>query len=76
MDTVLLKTFLHKGQLCTGIYYAKDALLNSLLIKNFHAKWSASKSCWYIPFSKSTYELLVLFFKEQGIRINSTSVEK
>jgi integrase/recombinase XerD len=76
MDIVLLKTFLHKGQLCIGIYYAKDALLNSLIIKNFHAKWSSSKGCWYIPFSKSEYELLVIFFKERGIRINDTSVEK
>jgi site-specific recombinase XerD len=75
MNTVLLKTFLHKGQLCIGIYYAKDTLLNSLLIKKFPTKWSASKGCWYIPFSKSSYELLVIFFKEQGIRINHTYVE-
>ena len=54
---VILKPLYHRGQECIGIYFEKNALLQSLIQKNV-AKWSRTNKCWYVPFSESNYLLL------------------
>ncbi len=58
METIVLKPFHHRSEECIGIYFEKNAVLQSLIQKNLNAKWSKTYSCWYVPLSKSNYEQL------------------
>ncbi|MEO7119479.1 MAG: tyrosine-type recombinase/integrase [Ginsengibacter sp.] len=58
METIVLKPLLHRSEECIGIYFEKNAFLQSLIQKNVNAKWSKTYSCWYVPLSKSNYEQL------------------
>ncbi len=70
MEVVVLKPLTHKGQACIGIYFKRDALLQSLIQTQAGARWSRTNSCWYIACTKSNFDQLVLALK--GITIVET----
>jgi site-specific recombinase XerD len=58
METIVLKPLNHRGQECIGIYFERNALLQSLIQKQAECRWSKTNSCWYAPLSKSNYAQL------------------
>ena len=58
METIVLKPLHHRGQECIGIYFERNAVLQSLIQKQVGGRWSKTNSCWYAPLSKSNYEQL------------------
>lgn len=58
METVILKPLHHRSIECIGIYFKKNALIQSLIQKQAGAKWSKTKSCWYLSCTGENYFLL------------------
>ncbi len=58
MIVVQLKPLQHKGMECIGIYFERNAVMQSLIQKEAGGRWSKTNSCWYSPLSKSNYEKL------------------
>lgn len=56
--TVSLKPLHHRNKECIGIYYSKNALLNSVVKKTPAVKWSQTHTCWYIPLDREHYKSL------------------
>ncbi len=48
MKHITLKPLLHRGKDCIGIYFAKDAALQSIIRKHTDARWSKTHTCWYV----------------------------
>ena len=46
---VILKPLYHRGQSCIGIYFEKNAAIQSAIQKQAGCKWSKTNSCWYMP---------------------------
>ncbi len=67
MQTVELKPIFHRGQQCIGIYFTRDKDLQTLVQRVEDCKWSKTKTCWYIPLSKSNYQSLSLIFKNKAL---------
>ncbi|MBS1744587.1 MAG: tyrosine-type recombinase/integrase [Bacteroidetes bacterium] len=63
MKPVVLKPLYHKEAECIGIYFEKDALLQSILQKQAGVRWSRTHQCWYVPLSKTNYENLAKTLK-------------
>jgi site-specific recombinase XerD len=55
---VILKPLHHRGQQCIGIYFEKNAVLQSLIQKKISGRWSQTNKCWYIPCTGENYLLL------------------
>jgi site-specific recombinase XerD len=58
MEAVILKPLQHRGQESIGIYFSKNAAIQSLIQKKVGSRWSRTHTCWYIPLSKDNYEQL------------------
>jgi integrase/recombinase XerD len=58
MQTIILKPLQHNGTECIGIYFEKNALLQSLIQKQAGARWSRTHKCWHLLLSKSNYDKL------------------
>ena len=58
MIEVQLKPLQHKGMECIGIYFEKNAVLQSILQKEAKARWSRTHKCWYVLCNKERYEAL------------------
>lgn len=58
MIEIHLKPLQHRGKECIGIYFEKNALIQSLLQKHAKASWSSTHTCWHIPCTKESYEAL------------------
>ncbi len=58
MDSVVLKPLYHRGQESIGIYFERNALLQSLIQKQAGGRWSKTNVCWYIQLSKNNYQQL------------------
>lgn len=56
MDTIVLKPLRHRSQECIGIYFQRNAVIQSLIQKHAEGRWSKTNSCWYIPLSKNNYQ--------------------
>jgi integrase/recombinase XerD len=52
---VILKPLYHRGQLCIGIYFEKNAAIQSAIQKQAGCKWSKTNSCWYVPCTGENY---------------------
>ncbi|MCO6498192.1 MAG: site-specific integrase [Chitinophagaceae bacterium] len=48
MKHVTLKLLQHRDKDCIGIYFAKDAALQSIIRKHTDARWSKTHTCWYV----------------------------
>jgi len=58
METIVLKPLYHRGKECLGIYFKKNARLQSLIQREVGSRWSKTNNCWYFPLSKNNYEKL------------------
>ncbi|MEO6820371.1 MAG: tyrosine-type recombinase/integrase, partial [Ginsengibacter sp.] len=58
MIPIQLKPLQHKGMECIGIYFEKNAVLQSILQKEAKAFWSRTHKCWYVPCNKERFEAL------------------
>jgi len=58
METVILKPLQHRGRQCIGIYFEKNAMIQSAIQKGAAARWSKTHSCWYVPCTGENYLLL------------------
>ena len=67
METIILKPLYHRNQECIGIYFERNAAMQSLIQKQGGARWSKTNSCWYAPLSKSNYELLAKVLKDKAV---------
>ena len=63
MQIIILKPLHHRNQDVIGIYFERNALLQSLIQKQANARWSHTQSCWHVPLSKSNYETLAKVLK-------------
>ena len=55
MIEIYLKPLHHRGKELIGIYFEKNALIQSLLQKHANAQWSRTQKCWHIPCAKESY---------------------
>ena len=67
MQKVILKALYHRGQNCIGIYFEKNALLQSLVQKQAGGRWSRTNKCWYVLCTKQNYEQLAKTLKGKAI---------
>lgn len=58
METIVLKPLFHRDRECIGIYFEKNAMIQSLIQKQIGAKWSRTHVCWYVEMSERNYQLL------------------
>jgi len=58
MKTVTLKYLEHKDHQLIGIYFEKDAGLNTALQAVAGIRWSRTHQCWHIPLHRDNYHLL------------------
>lgn len=63
MQTVQLRSLLHKEAACIGIYSPLSFKLNYYFQKKAGAKWSQTNKCWYVPCDEKSYDLLVKSLK-------------
>ena len=52
---VILKPLYHRGQECIGIYFEKNAVIQSAIQRQASCKWSKTHSCWYIACTGENY---------------------
>ena len=52
---VILKPLFHRRQECIGIYFEKNAVLQSAVQKEAGAKWSKTYTCWYVTCTGENY---------------------
>lgn len=57
MQTIQLKSLVHRNQPCIALLFAKDPELNKLL-KAAGAHWSHTQQCWWIPRTAAQYHKL------------------
>ncbi len=56
MIPIHLKPLQHRDMERIGIYFEKNASIQSLLQKQAGARWSSTHSCWHVPCTKESYE--------------------
>jgi len=56
MEKVILKPLYHRGQESIGIYFERNAILQSLIQKQAGGRWSKTQGCWYIKLSQQNYQ--------------------
>jgi integrase/recombinase XerD len=55
---ITLKPLFHRGQEYIGIYFEKNAVIQSAIQKHAFCKWSKTNGCWYLPCTGENYLLL------------------
>jgi len=55
---VILKPLYHRGQECIGVYFERNASIQSAIQTKAFCKWSKSNKCWYVPCTGDNYLLL------------------
>jgi len=58
MQIITIRPLHHRGVDCIGIYFEKNAVLQSLVQKETGAKWSKTNKCWYMECSEMKYRQL------------------
>jgi len=67
METIVLKPLYHRGQEHIGIYFERNALIQSLIQKQAGGRWSKTQKCWYVSLSKEAYENLTKVFTNKAV---------
>ncbi|MGN6532750.1 MAG: hypothetical protein ACTHK0_13495 [Ginsengibacter sp.] len=49
-----------------GIYFEKDAIIQSLIQRHVPCRWSKTQRCWHMSLSKNDFEKLSLALKEHA----------
>ena len=57
---------LHRNKECIGIYYLKNKLLDNIVRSQPAVRWSKTHTCWYIPLTENSYQLLSTDLKENA----------
>ncbi len=70
METIILKPLQHRGQDCIGIYFEKNAVLQSLIQKQAQSKWSRTHKCWYVALDEKNYLQLTKVLKGKAVLQN------
>jgi len=52
---IILKPLHHRGLECIGIYFERNAVIQSAIQKDAAAKWSRTHGCWYVPCTVENY---------------------
>lgn len=52
---VTLQPLHHRGQESIAMVFESHALLNGIVRKLKHARWSQNNRCWYVPLSRESY---------------------
>lgn len=63
MNPVTLTAMVHRGHECMGIVFPNIDVLNAIVKKLPHIKWSRTHNCWYVPLSKENYQVIVKALK-------------
>jgi site-specific recombinase XerD len=58
MVKVILKPLQHRGKQCIGIYFERNAILQSAIQKEGGCRWSKTQRCWYTTCTGENYLLL------------------
>ncbi len=64
---VILKPLFHRGQDCIGIYFEKNAVLQSLIQKKAGGRWSKTNMCWYVPCTGEDFLRLRSALEEKAV---------
>ena len=67
MQTIILKPLHHRNQECIGIYFERNAAMQSLIQKQANGSWSRTQKCWYVPLLKNNYENLAKVLKDKAV---------
>lgn len=67
MEIVVLKPLYHRGQEHIGIYFERNALIQSLIQKQAGGRWSKTQKCWYVSLSKDAYQNLTKVFNNKAV---------
>ena len=73
MITVELKPLYHRKQESIAIIFKHDTGINNIIKKIPGIKWSVSNKCWYMPYTKQSYQVLQESLKNIAT-INSTAL--
>ncbi len=66
MIPIHLKPLQHRDMERIGIYFEKNASIQSLLQKRADARWSSTHSCWHVPCTKESYEAVAAALMGRG----------
>lgn len=58
-EIIFLRTIYCRRSECIGIYHNKNKPLEDVVRRIRGCKWSETHGCWYLPFSKDSYQLIV-----------------
>lgn len=67
MNTIILKPLNHRGQESIGIYFERNAVIQSLIQKQAGCRWSRTNKCWYLSCTQTNYEQLTKTLKGKAI---------
>ena len=67
METITLKPLQHREKDCIGIYFEKNAILQSAIQKEADSRWSKTHKCWYITCTRGNYLLLKTALADKAI---------
>jgi len=67
METIVLKPLYHRGKEHIGIYFERNALIQSLIQKQAGGRWSKTQKCWYVSLSKDAYQNLTKVFNNKAV---------
>ncbi len=62
MHTITLSPIFHRNEERIAVHFPLEKELSDIIKTIAVARWSRTKKCWYLPFSKNAYELLVKKF--------------
>ena len=66
MGVIFIRPIFHNGAEYIGIYFKKNLAIYETVKTLNKAKWSQSKACWYIPFSKEELKKACACLKQLG----------
>lgn len=75
MQAITIKPLHHRGLDSIGIYFEKNAVLQSLIQKETGAKWSKTNKCWYIPCDGESYLRLKAALEDKA-RVDATGLKE
>ena len=66
METIFFRPMFHKGAEYIGIHFERNISITDKIKTLRAARWSQSKGCWYIPFSKEELKKAYTSLKHLG----------
>lgn len=76
MKPVILRLLHHRNLQCIGIYFAKNARLQSIIQKETGARWSKTHTCWYIEANEMNLSKLMVALGDKVSVKDSENLKK